>query len=254
MKKILFLLLIAFFVFGCGPSEPKYDPQDGLESLTAAGFESHLKVLSSDEFQGRMPFTEGETKTIAYLQEQAKKLGLEPGNGTSYVQEVPMVEITTETSSTMTVKSAKAEFKLEGLNDYVLWTQRAEEPEIKLENEELVFAGYGVVAPEKNWNDYAGLDVKGKIVLVLVNDPDFGTSDSTFKGNTMTYYGRWTYKFEEAARQGARACLVIHNTVPAGYAFNVPQNFEAVSRSAWKGCLLLLYCRMGIGARCEKTF
>jgi Zn-dependent M28 family amino/carboxypeptidase len=96
--------------------------------------------------------------------------------------------------------------------------------EIKLENEELVFAGYGVVAPEKNWNDYAELDVKGKIVLVLVNDPDFGTSDSTFKGNTMTYYGRWTYKFEEAARQGAKGCIIVHDDVPSGYGFWVVQN------------------------------
>jgi hypothetical protein len=132
MKKILFLLLVGSLVLGCGPTEPKYDPQDGLDAITEAGFESHLKVLASDEYMGRMPFTEGETKTIAYLQEEAKKLGLEPGNGDSYLQEVPMVEITTETSSVMTVKSAKLEFKLEGFKDYVLWTQRAEEQKLNL--------------------------------------------------------------------------------------------------------------------------
>jgi hypothetical protein len=223
MKKIILLFLIGSLLFACSP-EPKYDPQDGLESITEAGFESHLKTLASDEFMGRMPFTEGETKTIAYLQDEIKKLGLEPGNGESYLQEVPMVEITTTADSVMKVSGGKKDFTLTGLKDYVIWTPNPEQEEIKLENEELIFAGYGVVAPEKNWNDYAGLDVKGKIVMVLVNDPDFGTSDTTFKGNTMTYYGRWTYKFEEAARQGAKGCIVVHDDVPAGYGFWVVQN------------------------------
>jgi Zn-dependent M28 family amino/carboxypeptidase len=174
---------------------------------------------------GRMPFTEGETKTLAYLEDEIKKLGLEPGNGTSYLQEVPMVEITTQTDSTLNVKGEKQLLKLSGLKDYVIWTPRADQEKIDLQNEELVFAGYGVVAPEYNWNDYAGLDVKNKIVLVIVNDPGFGVGDSTFfKGNTMTYYGRWTYKFEEAARQGAKGCIIIHDDVPAGYGFWVVQN------------------------------
>jgi Zn-dependent M28 family amino/carboxypeptidase len=224
MKKLFILFLISATLYSCQPTEPKFDPQDGLASFTEAGFEAHLKTLSSDEFKGRMPFTDGETKTLAYLQDEIKKLGLEPGNGDSYLQEVPMVEITTTTASTMSVKAVKSELTLEGLNEYVIWTPRPDQEEIKLENEELIFAGYGVVAPEKNWNDYEGLDVKGKVVLVLVNDPDFGTTDSTFKGNTMTYYGRWTYKFEEAARQGAKGCIVIHDDVPAGYGFWVVQN------------------------------
>lgn len=223
MKKIFLLSLIGSLIVSCS-TEPKYDPQDGLESITEAGFEAHLKTLASDDFMGRMPFTEGEIKTIAYLQDEVKKLGLEPGNGESYLQEVPMVEITTTADSVMKVSGGKKDFTLSGLKDYVLWTPNPEQEEINLKNEELIFAGYGVVAPEKNWNDYAGLDVKGKIVLVMVNDPDFGTSDSTFKGNTMTYYGRWTYKFEEAARQGAKGCLVVHDDVPAGYGFWVVQN------------------------------
>lgn len=222
-KTALFLSALVFFA-GC-QQKTTYNPQDGLESFTESGFEAHLKTLSSDEFLGRMPFTEGEKKTIAYLEEEVKKLGLEPANGSSYLQEVPLVEITTQTDSVLKVKSKKGEFALSGLKDYVIWTPRADEPEIKLENEELIFAGYGVVAPEYNWNDYAGLDVKGKVVLVLVNDPGFGIGDSTFfKGNTMTYYGRWTYKFEEAARQGAKACIIIHDDVPAGYGFWVVQN------------------------------
>lgn len=125
----------------------------------------------------------------------------------------------------MRVTSDNGSFMLAGLKEYVIWTPRASEPEVKLEDEEVIFAGYGIVAPEYHWNDYAGLDVKGKVVMVLVNDPGFGVGDSTlFKGNTMTYYGRWTYKFEEAARQGAKACLIIHDDVPAGYGFWVVQN------------------------------
>ncbi|HEU5290219.1 MAG TPA: M28 family metallopeptidase [Cyclobacteriaceae bacterium] len=223
MKKLFLLFSISSLLFACS-SEPKYDPQDGLDALTAEGFEGYLRTLSSDEFQGRMPFTEGETKTIAYLQDEIKKIGLEPGNGDSYIQEVPMVEITTTTDTLLKVSGGKKDFTLSGFKDYVIWTPDPEQPEIKLANEELVFAGYGVVAPEKNWNDYAGVDVKGKIVLVMVNDPDFGTTDSTFKGNAMTYYGRWTYKFEEAARQGAKGCVIVHDDVPAGYGFWVVQN------------------------------
>ena len=154
---------------------------------------------------GRKPFTEGERKTLAYLEDQYKALGLEPGNGESYLQEVPMVEITTTASPVMEVKSKKGAFTLEGLKDYVIWTERTQET-IELKDSDLIFAGFGIVAPEYNWNDYEGLDVKDKIVLVMVNDPGFGSEGtSLFKGNTMTYYGRWTYKFEEAARQGARS-------------------------------------------------
>lgn len=224
MKYILCLLITALLVTGC-TTKARYDPQDGLETFTEAGFENHLKKLSSDEFMGRMPFTEGETKTLAYLEDEIKKLGLEPGSGSTYLQEVPMVEITTQTDSVLKVKGEKQLLKLSGLKDYVIWTPRADQEKIDLQNEELVFAGYGVVAPEYNWNDYAGIDVKDKIVLVIVNDPGFGVGDSTFfKGNTMTYYGRWTYKFEEAARQGAKGCIIIHDDVPAGYGFWVVQN------------------------------
>jgi Zn-dependent M28 family amino/carboxypeptidase len=226
MKKVVIGILVVFtFLTACQPRESVFDPEDGLASITESGIEAHIKKLSSDEFMGRKPFTEGETKTIAYLQEEIKKIGLEPGNGNSYLQEVPMVEVTTEAAPAMTIASPKNTFTLEGLKDYVIWTQQTDTSEIKLNNEELVFAGFGVVAPEYNWNDYAGLDVKGKIVLVMVNDPGFGLGDTTFfKGNTMTYYGRWTYKFEEAARQGAKGCIVIHDDVPAGYGFWVVQN------------------------------
>ena len=193
-------------------------------TFTTEGLEKHIVTLASDEFMGRMPFTEGEKKTLTYLEKEFKALGLAPGNGDSYMQEVPMVEITTTAASQMTVNSKKGNITLEGLKDYVIWTERRDES-IELRNEDLVFAGFGVVAPEYGWNDYEGLDVKDKIVVVFVNDPGFGTGDSTFfKGNTMTYYGRWTYKFEEAARQGAKGCLIVHDDVPAGYGFWVVQN------------------------------
>jgi Zn-dependent M28 family amino/carboxypeptidase len=224
MKYLLSFLFAALLFVSCN-NKVHYDPQAGLDSFTEAGFEAHLKKISSDEFMGRMPFTEGETKTLAYLEDEVLKLGLEPGNGASYRQEVPMAEITTETDSVMTVQSAKTKFTLSGLKDYVIWTPQATQEKVDLNNEEMIFAGYGVVAPEYNWNDYEGIDVKNKVVLVLVNDPGFGVGDSTFfKGNTMTYYGRWTYKFEEAARQGAKACIIIHDDVPAGYGFWVVQN------------------------------
>jgi len=135
-----------------------------------------------------------------------------------------LVEITPNADAVMKVAAAKASVELKKTEDFVISTEKTDSV-ISLNNDELVFAGYGVVAPEYNWNDYAGLDVKGKVVLVMVNDPGFGTDDTTlFKGNTMTYYGRWTYKYEEAARQGAKACLIIHNTKAASYPFSVVQN------------------------------
>jgi len=204
--------------------QQKADPQDGVASLTRAGYEQHVKTLASDDFQGRRPFTTGEEKTLEYLVQQFKTMGLEPGNDTSYLQEVPMVEITTTADTVMTLATPKGKATLSGFKDYVLWTQRPDSL-ISWHDAELVFAGFGIIAPEYNWNDYQGLDVKGKVVVVLVNDPGFGGNDTTFfKGNTMTYYGRWTYKFEEAARQGAKGCLIVHNTVPAAYPFGVVQN------------------------------
>ena len=192
-------------------------------ALYADSLKMNIQVLSSDSFLGRKPFTEGETKTISYLENQFKSLGLEPGNNGSFFQEVPMVSITTQADSVMQVSSPKGNFSLRGFDDYVLWTEKTD-PRITLNNSDLVFAGYGVVAPERGWNDYAGLDVRGKVVMVMVNDPGYGIDNSLFRGDTMTYYGRWTYKFEEAARQGAKGCLVIHETKAASYNFSVVQN------------------------------
>ncbi|MBN8863763.1 MAG: M28 family peptidase [Sphingobacteriales bacterium] len=220
--KTTHLVLIALAVAGLASC--KGDDKEGLAAFSTDSLGLHIAQLSSDSFQGRKPFTEGETRTIQYLEQAFKNAGLEPGNGSSYFQEVPMVRITTTAAPTMQVRSAKSNFTLKGYDDYVIWTDKTDSV-VSLDNSELVFAGYGVVAPEYGWNDYEGLDVKGKVVLVLVNDPGFNAHDSTlFKGKTMTYYGRWTYKFEEAARQGARGCLIIHNTEAASYPFTVVQN------------------------------
>ncbi len=210
----------------CQSSSPGTE-EAGAETVAALTTESYGKyvtALADDELEGRKPFTPGEQKTLAYLEREAKALGLEPGNGNSYVQEVPMVEVKTTASPTMTIKGKGQELKLEGRTDYVIWTRRTDE-KIDLDPSELVFAGFGIVAPEYNWNDYAGLDVKDKVVLILVNDPGFYAQDpKVFNGKSMTYYGRWTYKFEEAARQGAKGALIIHSTEPAGYGFEVVQN------------------------------
>jgi Zn-dependent M28 family amino/carboxypeptidase len=224
-SKIKFLAFSALIALAaCNQNKPKISDEDGLAAFSADSLKLHVAELSHDSLQGRKPFTEGETKTIAYLQKQFKAAGLEPGNGDSFIQEVPMVNIQTTAAADMQVTTAKGSFKLKGFDDYVIWTDKITD-KVSFDNDEVVFAGYGVVAPEYNWNDYAGLDVKGKIVMVMVNDPGFAAGDSSlFKGKTMTYYGRWTYKFEEAARQGAKGCLIVHTTEGASYPFSVVQN------------------------------
>jgi Zn-dependent M28 family amino/carboxypeptidase len=219
MRNYFSFIVFIILVISCKQKDPVGD----VSLFNTDSLAKNISVLSSDEFQGRKPFTVGEDKTINYLKNQFAALGVEPGNGNSYFQEVPMVNIATEPDSIMKVQAPKGNYNLNGFDDYVIWTEKTDSV-ITLANDELVFAGYGVVAPELNWNDYAGIDVKGKIVLLLVNDPGYGIDSSLFRGDTMTYYGRWTYKFEEAARQGAKGCLIIHNQKGASYPFSVPQN------------------------------
>jgi len=219
----LLLTVIILSAFGCN-SKTNFSENDGLAVFNADSLTANITVLASDEYMGRKPFTDGETKTINYLQGKFEAVGLEPGNGNSYFQEVPMVRINTTAAPGMQVHSTKGDFTLKGLDDYVIWTDKTDSI-VTLDKIEVVFAGYGVVAPEYNWNDYANLDVKGKVVMILVNDPGFNAGDtSMFKGKAMTFYGRWTYKFQEAARQGAKGCLIVHNTVAASYPFKVVQN------------------------------
>lgn len=226
MKNFLALFVLTGCLASCSSKSDSYQFQ-------VADLEPNLITLSSDEFMGRMPFTEGEQLTTSFLESKFKEMGLEPGNGDSYFQEVPMVSIITYPEQSIAFKGAQGSVVGEGLKDFVIWTQRTDSV-VRIQDAEVVFAGFGIVAPEYGWDDYKNLDVKGKIVVVMINDPGFGSEDPTFfKGNTMTYYGRWTYKYEEAVRQGALGCLIVHNTIPAGYGFNNIQN-------SWKASKLYL--------------
>ena len=228
-------VLLCLLAFGCQPkdaaSSTSYAPADApIDSTT---IDRHIAELASDKYGGRLPFSPGEALTLDYLEKELKALGLEPGNGNSYRQEVPMVEITGHPDEKITLEMPGGEVDWTFSKDYVTFSERGEEV-TGVKNSELIFAGFGVVAPEYGWDDYKDLDVKGKTVVVMVNDPGYYLEDSTqFNGRTMTYYGRYTYKFEEAARQGAAGCLVIHETAAAGYPWFVVQ-------SSWSGSRLNL--------------
>ncbi len=198
-------------------------PEAGIETF-GYNLERDIETLASDEFEGRAPATPGGQKAVDYIKSRFVEIGLKPANGDSYLQDVPLMEVTGSDFSPLVISGNEGNISLNYLDDMVIGTYRIQE-NVRLENSELVFAGYGIVAPEYGWNDYEGLDVEGKTVVVLVNDPGFATGDdSLFTGNAMTYYGRWTYKFEEAARQGAAAALIIHQTEPASYGWDVVRN------------------------------
>jgi Zn-dependent M28 family amino/carboxypeptidase len=219
----------ALLLTGCATSRdrsaqrPYSGPPISLATLTTA-----TQILSSDEYEGRAPTTKGEEKTIAYIARRFEQAGLQPGNKGSWYQEVPMVE-TISTPSQLEIKGDGPPIRLAQRGDFVANTYQVT-PRVALEDSEMVFVGYGINAPERGWNDYAGLDVRGKTVLILVNDPDWQDEDleGTFNGKAMTYYGRWTYKYEEAARQGAAGAFIVHDTAPASYGWNVVQ-------SSWTG-------------------
>jgi Zn-dependent M28 family amino/carboxypeptidase len=211
-----------------------------LDTVNADDLLRHIKELSSDRYEGRGPGTEGEKLTVSYTTEQFQKLGLKPGNpdGT-FVQKVPLAGFTAQPEASF--KAGDKEVTLENLKDYVAVTRRYE-PQVNVENSDVVFVGYGVTAPEYGWDDYKGVDVKGKTIVMLINDPAVPSPSNpneldanAFKGKAMTYYGRWTYKYEEATRRGAAAAVIVHETGPAGYQFEVVsgswgrENFDIVS-------------------------
>lgn len=191
-------------------------------AFSLATLKAVTRTLSSDAFEGRAPTTPGEDKTVAYIIDQMKKAGLKPGNHGSWTQDVPLVEITAAPEMAFTVNGGKTPLRFAYKTDFVAGTKRVT-PHSALRDSEMVFVGYGINAPEKGWNDYAGLDVKGKTVIILVNDPDYEMEglDGPFEGRAMTYYGRWTYKYEEAARQGAAGAIIVHDTFPAAYPWSV---------------------------------
>ena len=212
---------------GLSTSQPV--PIGQLPAIDTKELLAHVKTLSSDEFEGRAPGTKGEELSVTYLADQFKKVGLQPGNtdGT-YFQKVPLVGITPAPAPLIFKKGGQQQ-TLKWKDDVVAWTKHVAES-ASLEGSELVFVGYGVVAPEFNWDDYKGADLKGKTLVMLVNDPpvpdpnNAGELDpKTFGGKAMTYYGRWTYKYEIGAQKGAAGVLIVHETGPAGYGFNVVQ-------------------------------
>ncbi|HKP87772.1 MAG TPA: M28 family metallopeptidase [Blastocatellia bacterium] len=227
---------------GAGKSAAAGPPQAALDTIKADALMKHVKTLSSDDYEGRGPGTRGELLSINYIIDQFKQSGLEPGNtdGT-YFQRVPLVGITTNQDTQMKVKAGGKDMTLKFGNDFVARTVRIIDRTSF--DADMVFVGYGVVAPEYGWDDYKGMDVRGKVLIMLVNDPPVPDpkdpsklDEKMFKGRAMTYYGRWTYKFEIAAEKGAAGVLVVHETGPAGYPWEVPkgsftiENFDLVSK------------------------
>jgi Zn-dependent M28 family amino/carboxypeptidase len=238
--KISLLLLAIFFHAAAsllGNDELEERLQPALEAITPDGLLAHIKVLASDEFEGRSPGSKGEELSVKYITDQFKKIGLKPGNpdGT-YTQEVPLAGIKSEPRMSFVIGDKAMDLKYP--DDFVASSARLQ-PEIKIEKSGLVFVGYGVVAPEYGWDDYKNVDVKGKTLLMLIGDPPVPDpkdpsklDDKIFKGKAMTYYGRWTYKYEIAAQKGAAAAIIIHETEPAAYPWQVvrsswsKENFE----------------------------
>lgn len=225
----LALFSLALFTAATPVLEPPKAAENAIDPVELL---EHIKVLGSDKFEGRAPGTKGEDLSVEYIAGQFKKFGLRPGNpdGT-YVQKVPLAGFFTTPSATFTIGDQKMEIRAP--NDFVAFSQQIT-PHIEVKNSALVFVGYGIVAPEYGWDDFKGADLKGKTLIFLINDPPIPLPDDPatldekmFQGKAMTYYGRWTYKYEEAARQGAAAAVIVHETIPAAYPWSVVANSNA---------------------------
>jgi Zn-dependent M28 family amino/carboxypeptidase len=214
----------------CGPGEAG-EHQAAL-AIDAASLIQGIQDLSADSMGGRAPSSIGEERTVQYLTRRFQELGLEPGAGGVWTQDVALVSISADPDMGAAIRGRGTENHLQHGTDFVAVAGGPEES-VVLSRSPLVFAGYGIVAPEIAWNDYEGLDLTGKTVVLLVNDPGYETGDDRFDGRAMTYYGRWTYKFEEAARQGAAAVMIVHRTGPAGYPW-------AVVETGWSGPQFML--------------
>lgn len=222
LTKLAKVSLLSILLASCAPKAIDA-PVSEAASITAADLGRRIERLASDEFEGRAPGTKGGQMASQYIADEMKAAGLVPmGKDGTYFQPITLTEMTVKDGSFMEIATDSGEKTNYVMQDNaVFWTKRYAES-VSVKDSDLVFVGYGVVAPEYDWNDYAGMDVKGKTVVMLVNDPGFATKDEAlFKGNAMTYYGRWTYKFEEAARQGAAAAIVVHETAPASYGWDV---------------------------------
>ncbi len=224
MIRTTLALAAATLLTACSASsETELDiPEVAMGDVSEDTLRDVVRELSSDEFAGRMPGTIGEEKTVALLIDRFEKAGLQPGNNGSWTQDVPIVTIEGTNLSSLRVGGPAAYLEFEPRKDFVALSYR-EVPEIEIEDSEMVFVGFGINAPERGWNDYEGVDMTGKTAVILVNDPDYETDglEGEFNGRAMTYYGRWSYKYEEAARQGAAAALIVHDEFPAAYGWNV---------------------------------
>jgi len=228
-KRAVTLALSAgiFALAASGCSEPKSAApkvENNFEAvynaISSDTLKQHTKILASDEFEGRLPTTAGEQKTLDYLTAELSKVGFKPGNGESFFQQVSLMQITAAPDMTLKMGDNTLSYK-----ENMVAGSKREVSEINLTDSDIVFVGYGVNAPEYEWNDYQDIDVTGKTVIVLVNDPGFASPEGDlFQGSTMTYYGRWTYKYEEASRQGAEAVFIVHETAPASYGWSVVAN------------------------------
>tara|TARA_B100000795_G_scaffold66191_1_gene45279 strand:+ start:2482 stop:4155 length:1674 start_codon:yes stop_codon:yes gene_type:complete len=223
MKRTIGISFLLVLIISCSPKK---------EVIQPLSLEDSIAILASDEYGGRAPGTEGGKLTKNFISKAFRDNNLDPINR-SYFLEVPAVNIKQKPDSFFSIAFRNVDEKLTPGEDVVFWTKRTSDYE-KIRASDLVFVGYGIVAPEHNWNDYDGIDVKGKTVVMLINDPGFATgSPRLFNGRSMTYYGRWTYKYEEAARQGAAAAIIIHDEEPASYPWSVVE-------SSWSGSQLSL--------------
>ena len=230
MSRLFFpiqILVASTLVFGANFSSAADNAAIG--KIDTAGLLDRISTLASDEFGGRAPMSEGERLTLNFLEGQFREMGLKPMFGDSYRQPVPLVSIEADPAMALSVSGLEGNIHTYAYGSEVMLGSAQVTEKNGLTGSELVWVGYGIVAPEYNWNDYDGISVKGKTVVILVNDPGYATQNpELFNGNAMTYYGRWTYKYEEAARQGAAGALIIHQTAPAAYGWNVVED-------SWKG-------------------
>jgi Zn-dependent M28 family amino/carboxypeptidase len=247
MKKysILILKIFSIMILAGSCQSPENDFKEAEKVIDTRNMVKYIEVLASDSFMGRKPLTPGEELTIKYLETVFRdELKLEPGFNGSYFQDVPLMEVTNIPSQLLTIETPGNTISLENPTEFVMFSRRVQ-PETVIEQAEMIFAGYGIVAPEYGWNDYENLDVKNKIVVVLVNDPGLATQNpELFTGQAMTYYGRWTYKYEEAARQGALGVLIVHDDHGAGYPWSVVVNGASIPK-------LHLQSKDGYADRCQ---
>jgi len=246
------LLLVVSLLFSTASifasDQLQLPPKSALDTITADDLLNHIKILSSDEFEGRAPGSKGEELSVKYITEQFKSLGLKPGNPNgTYTQEVPLAGIKSAPTASFTIKDQAMSLKFP--DDYVASSARLE-TQVDVKDSDIVFVGYGIVAPEYDWDDYKDVDLKGKTILMLINDPAIPDpndpaklDEKMFKGKAMTYYGRWTYKYEIAAEKGAAAAVIIHETEPAAYPYSVvrtswaKENYEIDARDKNAGAV-----------------